>query len=106
ENGNTEGFDASGIKLNIIQNSIYGVDIEKGAVDIARLRFWLSLVVDEEAPKALPNLDYKIVVGNSLVSKLGDDIIDIDWNLNETSHGLFGAELALQKAELLKKISK
>ncbi len=105
ENGNTEGFDASGVKLNIIQNSIYGVDIEKGAVDIARLRFWLSLVVDEEAPKALPNLDYKIVVGNSLVSKLGDDIIDIDWNLNETSHGLFGAELALQKAELLKKIS-
>lgn len=106
ENGNTEGFDASGVKLNIIQNSIYGVDIEKGAVDIARLRFWLSLVVDEEAPKALPNLDYKIVVGNSLVSKLGDDIIDIDWNLNETSHGLFGAELAMQKAELLKKISK
>lgn len=106
ENGNTEGFDASGIKLNIIQNSIYGVDIEKGAVDIARLRFWLSLVVDEEAPKTLPNLDYKIVVGNSLVSILGDDIIDIDWNLNETSHGLFGAELALQKAELLKKISK
>ena len=120
ENGNTEGFDASGIKLNIIQNSIYGVDIEKGAVDIARLRFWLSLVVDEEAPKALPNLDYKIVVGNSLVSKLGDlpdpalpagrrqagDIIDIDWNLNETSHGLFGVELAKQKAELLKKISK
>lgn len=105
-NGNTEGFDASGVKLNIIQNSIYGVDIEKGAVDIARLRFWLSLVVDEEAPKALPNLDYKIVVGNSLVSKLGDDIIDIDWNLNETSHGLFGAELATQNADLLKKISK
>jgi len=105
KHGNTEGFDASGVKLNIIQNSIYGVDIEKGAVDIARLRFWLSLVVDEEAPKALPNLDYKIVVGNSLVSKLGDDVIDIDWNLNETSHGLFGAELAKQKAGLLKKIS-
>jgi len=106
EHGNTEGFDASGVKLNIIQNSIYGVDIEKGAVDIARLRFWLSLVVDEEAPKALPNLDYKIVVGNSLVSKLGDDIIEIDWSLDETSHGLFGVELAKQKAELLKKISK
>jgi len=56
-------------KLNIIQNSIYGVDIEKGAVDIARLRFWLSLVVDEEKPKALPNLDYKIMVGDSLISK-------------------------------------
>jgi adenine-specific DNA-methyltransferase len=66
-------------KLNIIQNSIYGVDIEKGAVDIARLRFWLSLVVDEENPKALPNLDYKIVVGDSLVSKFDGEIVEIDW---------------------------
>jgi adenine-specific DNA-methyltransferase len=106
QHGNLINFPASDVKLNIIQNSIYGVDIEKGAVDIARLRFWLSLVVDEEEPKALPNLDYKIVVGNSLVSKLGDDIIEIDWTLNETSHGLFGADLAKQKAELLKKISK
>ena len=106
EHGNTKTFNASAVKLNIIQNSIYGVDIEKGAVDIARLRFWLSLIVDEEKPQALPNLDYKIVVGNSLVSKLGDDIIDIDWTLNETSHGLFGADLAKQKGELLKKISK
>lgn len=106
EHGNTKTFDASVVKLNIIQNSIYGVDIEKGAVDIARLRFWLSLIVDEEKPKALPNLDYKIVVGNSLVSKFGDDVIDIDWTLNETAHGLFGADLAKQKSDLLKKISK
>lgn len=106
EHGNTKTFDASAVKLNIIQNSIYGVDIEKGAVDIARLRFWLSLIVDEEKPKALPNLDYKIVVGNSLVSKLGDDIIDIDWTLNETTHGLFGADLAKRKGDLLKNLSK
>jgi hypothetical protein len=66
-------------KLNIIQNSIYGVDIEKGAVDIARLRFWLSLVVDEEKPKPLPNLDYKIVVGDSLISKFDGEIVEIDW---------------------------
>ncbi|MCF3609679.1 hypothetical protein L2E81_24990, partial [Planktothrix agardhii 1033] len=46
EFGNTTNFNASGVKLNIIQNSIYGVDIERGAVDIARLRFWLSLIVD------------------------------------------------------------
>jgi Alw26I/Eco31I/Esp3I family type II restriction m6 adenine DNA methyltransferase len=77
------GWEPSKVKLNIIQNSIYGVDIEKGAVDIARLRFWLSLVVDEESPQALPSLDYKIVVGNSLVSKLGDRIIDIDWNIRK-----------------------
>jgi hypothetical protein len=67
------------VKLNIIQNSIYGVDIEKGAVDIARLRFWLSLVIDEEKPKPLPNLDYKIVVGDSLISKFDGEIVEIDW---------------------------
>ena len=105
ESGNTTNFNASGVKLNIIQNSIYGVDIERGAVDIARLRFWLSLIVDEPEPKALPNLDYKIVVGNSLVSKLGDDIIDIDWNIDQTAHGLFGHDLAKQQRLLLRKIS-
>ena len=58
-------------KRQAIQNSIYGVDIESGAVEIAKLRLWLSLVVDEEDIeniKALPNLDYKIVQGNSLLS--------------------------------------
>ncbi len=71
-------------KLNIIQNSIYGVDIEKGAVDIARLRFWLSLVVDEEHPKPLPNLDYKIVVGDSLISKFDGEIVEIDWERKQS----------------------
>lgn len=71
-------------KLNIIQNSIYGVDIEKGAVDIARLRFWLSLVVDEEKPKPLPNLDYKIVVGDSLISKFDGEIVEIDWERKQS----------------------
>ena len=60
-------YDRTEIKKSIIQNNIYGVDIEKGAVDIARLRFWLSIVVDEETPSPLPNLDYKIMQGNSLI---------------------------------------
>ena len=55
------------IKSQIIKSNIYGVDIEQGAVDIARLRFWLSLVVDETTPTPLPNLDYKIMQGNSLL---------------------------------------
>lgn len=55
------------VKKNIIQHSIYGVDLESGAVDIARLRFWLALVVDEDKPIPLPNLDYKIMQGNSLL---------------------------------------
>lgn len=57
-------------KRHAIQNSIYGVDIDAGAVEIAKLRLWLSLVVDEDDVrqiKPLPNLDYKVVVGNSLL---------------------------------------
>jgi hypothetical protein len=56
-------------KRHCIEESIYGVDIDSSAVDIARLRLWLSLVVDEEdfkTIKPLPNLDYKIVCGNTL----------------------------------------
>lgn len=60
-----ESFSLAGTKRDIIQNNIFGVDIEQGAVDIARLRFWLALVVDEEVPQPLPNLDYKIMCGNS-----------------------------------------
>jgi len=66
--GAIENFEnAAEIKRHIIQQNIYGVDIERGAVDIARLRFWLSLVVDEETPHTLPNLDFKIMQGNSLM---------------------------------------
>ena len=55
------------LKKEIIENNIYGVDIEKGAIDIARLRFWLSIVVDAENPEPLPNFDYKFMQGNSLI---------------------------------------
>jgi type I restriction-modification system DNA methylase subunit len=55
------------LKKEIIENNIYGVDIEKGAIDIARLRFWLSIVVDAEEPEPLPNFDYKFMQGNSLI---------------------------------------
>jgi hypothetical protein len=64
-----QDFKPAEVKKNIIQNSIYGVDLEKGAVDIAQLRFWLSLVVDELNPHPLPNLDYKIMQGNSLLEE-------------------------------------
>ena len=61
-----KGFDYGKEKLKIIKNNIYGVDLDQGAIDIARLRFWLSLIVDEEEPKPLPNLDYKFMQGDSL----------------------------------------
>ena len=80
------------IKKEIIRDNIYGVDIEKGAVDIARLRFWLSLIVDEEEPLPLPNLDYKIMQGNSLLEWY--DGVDLSHlvDAGETNIFLSGAE--------------
>lgn len=59
-------------KHHAIQNSLYGVDIDPGATEIAKLRLWLSLIVDEQdikKIKPLPNLDYKIMQGNSLLEE-------------------------------------
>lgn len=71
--GENKPFSYADIKKQIIQNNIYGVDIEQGAVDIARLRFWLALVVDENEPQPLPNLDYKIMCGDSLLHRFALD---------------------------------
>lgn len=77
-----DGWDPAEVKLSIIQNSIYGVDIEPGAVDIARLRFWLSLVVEEEIkigekPKPLPNLDFKIISANTLIPSGYNEFLEL-----------------------------
>ena len=67
------------LKRHSIAESIYGVDVDASAIDIARLRLWLSLIVDEEdydTIEALPNLDYKIVQGDSLLGI--DDIGKVD----------------------------
>ena len=70
------------LKKEIIENNIYGVDIEKGAIDIARLRFWLSIVVDAEEPEPLPNFDYKFMQGNSLIESFeGFDLSHISDRL-------------------------
>jgi type I restriction-modification system DNA methylase subunit len=57
-------------KREIIQNNLYGVDLDPFAVNIARLRLWLSLIVDYEGypPPPLPNLDFKIETGDSLTA--------------------------------------
>ena len=80
-------------KRQAIQNSLYGVDIDPGAVEIAKLRLWLSLIVDEEdirEIKPLPNLDYKIMQGNSLLEefagvKLFDEKLITDAPVDENA---------------------
>ncbi|WP_181304359.1 TaqI-like C-terminal specificity domain-containing protein [Rufibacter sp. XAAS-G3-1] len=95
-------FKPAEVKKNIIQNSIYGVDLEKGAVDIAQLRFWLSLVVEELNPHPLPNLDYKIMQGNSLLEQyMGIDLSQMgktknDVQVIEPARDLFGNILESQ----------
>lgn len=76
------------IKRHIIEQNIYGVDIEKGAVDIARLRFWLAMIVEEEKPMPLPNLHFKIMQGNSLVESYeGRDLSKLS-NTSSTTPGV------------------
>ena len=70
------------LKLQTIKNCIFAADIEPSAVDIAQLRLWLSLVIDDEInpdaqspleghrnPIPLPNLECNIICGNSLIDR-------------------------------------
>ena len=78
DKGNLLEGDYAALKTEIISNNIYGVDIEKGAIDIARLRFWLSIIVDERTPHVLPNFDYKFMQGNSLIPTFDGKFINLD----------------------------
>ena len=76
--GNLLVGDYAALKREIVCDNIYGVDIERGAIDIARLRFWLSIVVDEHEPRPLPNLDYKFMQGNSLITTFAGEYVNLD----------------------------
>ena len=77
--GKTEKLERSlyDLKIETIKNSIFACDIEPSAVDIAKLRLWLTIVIDDEPtadknsfkPKPLPNLDCNIICGNSLIDE-------------------------------------
>lgn len=67
-----EPAEVAGWKRRIISNSLYGVDISPEAIEICQLRLWLSLVLEEEEPEPLPNLDFRIVGGDSLIDRAGD----------------------------------
>ena len=87
------------LKRETIKNCIFAADIEPSAVDIAQLRLWLSLVIDDEinpnsqspldghkSPLALPNLECNIVCGNSLIDKFeGFKLINYNEALGNTN---------------------
>jgi adenine-specific DNA-methyltransferase len=87
-------------KREIIANNLYGVDIKPEAIEIAKLRMWLSLVVDIpniENVEPLPNLDYKLMCGDSLISTIhGEQLIP---DPTKTSQGMLAVtpiQLAIQ----------
>jgi|GEM_PF-755330 hypothetical protein len=72
-----EEVDRYHLKKQIITKNIYGVDIDENAVEIARLRLWLSLIEEVQETKhiePLPNIDFNIVAGNSLIGWLNETL--------------------------------
>jgi hypothetical protein len=101
-------------KLYLIENCIYGVDIQPIAIQISKLRFFISLVVDQKANndpiknfgiRPLPNLEAKFVAANSLIplakqeDSLGrtPDIITLENKLKEANHKIFSAKTVRTK---------
>ncbi|MFW6172778.1 MAG: Eco57I restriction-modification methylase domain-containing protein, partial [Elusimicrobiota bacterium] len=90
-------FNEYKLKKETIQSCIYGVDIDPGAIEIAKLRLWLSLVVDYELEEIepLPNLDYKVMQGNSLLEELV---------LGDTAIKLFDPNLVINEKKKMKNL--
>lgn len=76
----------SRLKRNIIADNLYGVDIKPEAIEIAKLRMWLSLVVDIpdiDDVEPLPNLEYKLMCGDSLISTINGEVLIPDPVTNQ-----------------------
>ena len=101
-------------KLYLIENCIYGVDIQPIAIQISKLRFFISLVVDQKANdnpaenfgiRPLPNLEAKFVAANTLIgldkkdSSLFDTpaILAKKEELKIAKHKIFGAKTVRTK---------
>ncbi len=111
-------------KLYLIENCIYGVDIQPIAIQIAKLRFFISLVLDQKVDKtkenlgikALPNLETKFVSANVLISleksseasiiSGNEDIKKIEQELENLRHRYFQARTRAEKLRLQKKDKK
>lgn len=106
------------LKLHLIENCIYGIDIQIIAVQISKLRFFISLIVNQERDESkenfgilpLPNLETKFVAANTLIGinkkKVGDfygslfddpEIDVVKGQLRDIRHRHFSAKSSQQK---------
>ncbi len=105
-------------KLYLIENCIYGVDIQPIAIQISKLRFFISLVIDQKVDKnrpnsgikALPNLETKFIAANSLIGidkpqnlLYTEDIEEIEEKIKQIKHKFFQAKTRTAKMSLQKK---
>ncbi len=105
-------------KLFLIENCIYGVDIQPVATQISKLRFFISLVVDQKVRKdepnfgirPLPNLETKFVTANTLVGIqkenslfYTDEVKSLESELKKIRHKLFSARTKETKLKYRKK---
>lgn len=101
------------MKMQIIENNIYGVDIQPIAIEIARLRTWLSIIVEEQNSDTihtLPNLEFKFISANSLKqldtnTSIWDDH-KLDTRLSEIRKKYFNARTPESKSKHQKCILK
>ena len=99
-------LDTYSAKLSILKKNIFGIDIEPMAVEISRLRSWLSLIVEEGGSKAvqpLPNLEFNFVAANSLVPLDGEDLLsdnDLITKLSTLRNEYFKANTPSKKNKL------
>jgi len=105
----------------IIVDNLYGVDISETAVEIAKLRLWLWLVSylkNNENIEPLPNLEYNIKCGNSLIGWLNEKLeqLPLEYAYDDKIEGIFKGlvtfckdkkkkEMLLKAKELLKSTS-
>lgn len=107
-------------KLYIIENCIYGVDIQPIAIQISKLRFFISLVVDQMTNsnpadnfgiRPLPNLEAKFVAANTLIGLDSgvsitdtDKVCEIKAELKTANHKIFGAKTVKTKRKYKERI--
>ncbi len=112
-----------GRKLFLIENCIYGVDIQPVAVQIAKLRFFISLIIDQKTQptkenlgiQSLPNLETKFVAANTLIDLEKPDvqgtlrnpeIVKLENELKDLRHQYFNARTRNEKLKYQRKDKK
>jgi len=103
-------FDNYTRKLGIIKNCIYGIDIQPLAIQISKLRFFISLLIDQKTEQGInpmPNLETKLICANSLKSMDNDNLFAFDINeLREARETYYRPDISQIRYNKFRKLKK